>query len=88
MNSMRRFPVRVVSVVALALALSVLPAMAAQASPWAVSPLQGGWFVKAELLLARAWARWAPVVAQEAPEAVAPRGRSLLKEGAVADPNG
>ena len=84
---MRRFPVRVVSVVLLALSLSVLPAMAAQASPWAVSPLQGGWFAKVELLLARAWARWAPE-AEEVPAVVTPLGRSLLKEGTLIDPDG
>jgi hypothetical protein len=70
------------------LALSVLPTLAAQASPWAVSPFGGGWLAKVELVLMRGWMRWAPVVPQEVPEAVAPQGRSLLKEGASLDPDG
>ena len=84
---MRRFPVRVLSVALLALALSVLPTMAAQASPWAVSPLQAGWLAKAELFLVRAWVRWSPAEL-EASSAITPESEARLKEGATIDPIG
>ena len=84
---MRRFPVRVLSVALLAFALSVLPAVAAQASPWAVSPLQGGWFAKAELLLTRAWVRWS-AGERDASRAVQRNHGDHQKDSAVIDPDG
>ncbi len=79
---MRRFSGRSVAVVVLALCLSVVPVGVASASPWAGFGLEGGFFAKVELLLARVVARFE--VRAEVPQ----REWGSLKEGNSMDPNG
>ena len=79
---MRRFSGRSVAVVVLALCLSMVPVGVASASPWAGLGVEGGFFAKVELFLARAVARF------EVRGERAGREQVGLKEGQVADPNG